>query len=73
MSGVTLAPGARVRADRDICTRFARVAVPAGALGSVEQVRHYGTVVVRFDNGRRLGVSETFLSVVRNASIGGTR
>lgn len=56
-----LAPGSRVRAARDVYSLF-RVSVPNGTPGTVEQIRDFGTIVVRFDNGRRLGVSETFLS-----------
>lgn len=58
-----LTPGARVRAEREIFTHF-RVGVSAGVTGIVEQVRGYGTIVVRFDNGRRFGVSETFPGLV---------
>lgn len=55
-----LVPGSRVRATRDVYSLI-RVSVPSGTPGTVEQVRDFGTIVVRFDNGRRLGVSDTFL------------
>lgn len=58
----SLLPGARVYAVRDIFALL-RVGVPAGTSGTVEQIQDYGTIVVRFDNGRRLGVSASFLSV----------
>lgn len=57
---MTMRPGIRVRAERDIFSLL-RVGVPAGTLGTVEQIQGYGTIVVRFDNGRRLGVSDSFL------------
>lgn len=59
---MTMRPGIRVRAERDIFSLL-RVGVPAGTLGTVEQIQDYGTIVVRFDNGRRLGVSDSFLRV----------
>ena len=56
-----LVPGSRVRAVRAVYSLF-RIAVPSGTTGTVEQVRDYGTIVVRFDNGRWLGVCDTFLA-----------
>lgn len=69
---MSLRPGSRVRAERDIHTLL-RVGVAAGTMGTVEQLQGYGTVVVRFDNGRRLGVSETFLSAVAETPAGDSR
>jgi len=66
---MSLAPGVRVRANRDVFTLF-RVGVPAGTLGVVEQIRSYGTIVVRFENGRRIGVSDTFLAVAADGELG---
>jgi len=42
---------------RDI-SRLLRTAVPRGTAGTIVEVRHYGTVLVQFDNGRTVGVSE---------------
>lgn len=58
--GVAVRPGSRVQVTRSLYSLF-RIAVPRGTAGTVEQIRDYGTIVVRFDNGRWLGVSETFL------------
>jgi Domain of unknown function (DUF4314) len=53
----------RVRVTRDVHSLF-RIAVPSGTAGTVEQIRDYGTIVVRFDNGHRLGMCDTFLAPV---------
>lgn len=58
---MVLVPGSRVRAERGVYSLF-RISVPSGTVGTVEQVRDFGTIVVRFDNGRRLGVCDTFLA-----------
>lgn len=56
-----LVPGSRVRAVRAVYSLF-RISVPRGTSGTVEEVRDFGTIVVRFDNGRQLGVCDTFLA-----------
>lgn len=58
---MTLVPGSRVSAVRGVYGLFG-IAVPPGTTGTVEQFRDFGTIVVRFDNGRRLGVCDTFLA-----------
>jgi hypothetical protein len=50
-----LAAGVTVEALRDLAG-FVRTAVPRGTGGTVVEVRLYGTVIVRFVNGRTLGV-----------------
>jgi hypothetical protein len=57
---VTIEPGMRVRAKRDVYS-LVRIAVPCGTPGTVEEIRGYGTIVVRFDNGHRLGMCDSFL------------
>ena len=59
--GATIEPGTRVRTKRDTYGFF-RVTVPAGTHGTVEEIRDYGTIVVRFDNGHTLGMSDSFLA-----------
>lgn len=65
---MVLSPGKRVRAERDVYS-LVRISVPRGTCGTVEEIRDYGTVVVRFDNGRRVGVSESFLTVERTVGV----
>ena len=67
---MVLSPGARVWAERDVYGAV-RICVPRGTLGTVEEIRDYGTVVVRFDNGRRVGVSDSFLTGERPVGAGG--
>ena len=56
----TIETGMRVRAKRDVYS-FVRVTVPCGTPGTVEEIRNDGTIVVRFDNGHRLGMCDSFL------------
>jgi hypothetical protein len=63
-------PGMRVRAKRDVYS-LVRIAVPCGTPGTVEEIRDYGTIVVRFDNGHRLGMCDSFLAPQAEGRNGG--
>jgi hypothetical protein len=49
-----------VRTSRDI-PGLLRTLVPRGTAGVVLELRQYGTVVVRFDNGRTVGACDADL------------
>jgi hypothetical protein len=53
----------RVRSTRDI-PGLVRTVIPRGTAGTVLEVRLYGTVLVRFDNGRTVGVYDGDLEAV---------
>jgi hypothetical protein len=55
-----LVPGDLVRSSRDI-PGLLRTVVPRGTDGIVLELRQYGTVIVRFDNGRTLGICDADL------------
>lgn len=55
-----LSPGDPVRTSRDI-PGLLRTLVLRGTAGVVLELRQYGTVVVRFDNGRTVGACDADL------------